>query len=58
MALIIEIIAETMLTYLKLVNKRIALITGNINKADISKDPTRFIANTTTIAIITAISRL
>ena len=53
-----EIIAEQMITPRKLLNKRIADRAGNIIKADISSEPTRFIASTIISAVIIAIRRL
>ena len=55
---IIENTAEHMTTFLKLLNMRIAEIAGNIISADISSDPTRFMAITITTAVITAMSIL
>ena len=53
-----EIIAELMVTDLKLLNTRIALNAGKMIKADINNEPTRFIARTIMIAVTTAINRL
>lgn len=52
MAHITDIIIELMLTALKLLDIHIADNTGNIKRADESKEPTRFIANTTTNPVI------
>lgn len=49
---ITDIIADAMVTDLKLENKRIADNAGNIINAEISNDPTRFIASTIITAII------
>ena len=51
-------IAEQTVTDLKVLNILIADISGNITNADISSDPTRFIAKTTITATITAIIKL
>lgn len=53
-----DITAEQITTPLKFLITRIADNAGNITKADINSDPTRFIANTIIIAVITAIRRL
>ena len=53
-----EIIAELMVTDLKLLNTRIALNAGKMIKADINKEPTKFIANTMITAVTTAINKL
>ena len=53
-----EIIAELMVTDLKLLNTRIALSAGKIIKADINNEPTRFIAKTIITAVIIAINKL
>ena len=55
---ITEIQAEQIVTDLKLLNMRIALKAGKITNAEINKEPTKFIAKTMIIAIITAITRL
>ena len=53
-----EIIAEHIVTDLKLLKIRIALKAGKITRAEIKSDPTRFMASTIIIAIIIAITRL
>lgn len=53
-----ENIAEQIVTARKFLNKRIAESAGKITRADISREPTRFIANTMMTAMITAIKRL
>ena len=53
-----DIIAEHIVTLRKLLNILIAESAGNIISADISSEPTRFIAITMIIAVIIAISRL
>lgn len=53
-----EMIAELIVTDLKLLNTRIALNAGKIIKADINNEPTRFIAKTIIIAVTTAINKL
>lgn len=55
---ITEIQAEQIVTDLKLLKILMALRAGKITKAEINKEPTRFIAKTIIIAIITAITRL
>ena len=50
--------AEQMVTDRKLRNSRIADNAGKITNAEISSDPTRFMASTIITATITAISRL
>lgn len=50
--------AEHMVTALKLLNTRMADSAGKITNADISSDPTRFIASTMMTATTTAISKL
>lgn len=50
--------AEHMVTDLKLLNKRIEDKAGKITNAEISKEPTKFMARTIITAIITAIIRL
>ena len=50
--------AEQSVTEKKLLHIRMADKAGKITNADISREPTRFIANTMIIAIMTAISRL
>ena len=50
--------AEHIVTDRNVLNTLIAERAGNITRADISRDPTRFIARTTITAMITAISRL
>ena len=50
--------AEQTVTALKLLNIRIAESAGKIIKADINKEPTKFIASTMITATIIAIKRL
>ena len=50
--------AEQIVTDLKLLNILIAERAGNITKADINREPTRFIARTIIIAITIAMARL
>ena len=57
-AQITEITAEHMITPRKLLNSLIAASAGNIISAEISSEPTRFIARTIITAVITATSRL
>ena len=52
------VIAEQTITLLKLWNILIAVIDGNIISAEINNEPTRLIASTIIIAVITAIIRL
>ena len=51
-------IAEQIVTDLKLLNRRIADIAGEMIRAEISRDPTRFMARTMMTAVMTAITRL
>lgn len=53
-----DITEEQIVTVLKLLNNRIALNAGKITRAEIKREPTRFIASTMMIAIIMAITRL
>ena len=53
-----DIIAEPITTHLKLLKIRIVDKAGNIIRAEVSSDPTSFIAKTIIIAIITAIIKL
>lgn len=53
-----EIITEQMITLRKLLNTRIADRAGKIISADISSEPTKFIAMTIIMAMTTAMSRL
>lgn len=53
-----DITAEHRITARKLLNSRMAERAGKIISADMSREPTRFIASTMTVAVITAISRL
>ena len=53
-----EISAEKITTGRKLLNSLIADRAGKITNADISREPTKFIASTIITAVITAISRL
>ena len=46
-----DMIIEHIVTDLKFLNTRIADIAGNIMSADMSSEPTRFIASTITTAI-------
>ena len=57
-AQITDITAEQRITARKLLNSRIAERAGKIISAEINSEPTRFIANTMTTAVITAMSRL
>ncbi len=50
--------AEQIVTLKKLLNNLIEERAGKMTSADISKDPTRFIANTIITAMIIAIIRL
>ena len=54
---ITEIIAEQIVTDLKLLNNRIAERAGKITRAEMSNEPTRFMANTIIMAMIIAITR-
>ena len=53
-----ETTAEKMVTALKLFNTLIADNAGKITSADISSDPTKFMAKTIITAVIVAIKRL
>ena len=53
-----EMIAEKIATALKLFSMLIAERAGKIIRADMSSEPTRFIASTIITAVIVAISRL
>lgn len=53
-----EHMAEQIVTERKLLNNRMAERAGNITNAEISRDPTRFIASTIIMAMTTAISKL
>ena len=53
-----DITAEQRMTALKLLNSRMAESAGKIISAEMSSEPTRFIASTMTIAVIIAIRRL
>lgn len=55
---ITEITAEHIMTFLKFLNILIAESAGKIMSAEISREPTRFIAITIIIAVITAIIKL
>ncbi len=57
-AQITERTAEKTVTPLKLPKSRIADSAGKMTRAEISREPTRFIARTMMTAITTAISRL
>ncbi len=50
--------AEQTVTPLKLRKRRIALMAGKMIRAEISREPTRFIASTMMTAMTTAIRRL
>ena len=49
---------EQRMTDLKLLKTRIAESAGKITKAEISSEPTKFIASTIIVAVITAINKL
>ena len=51
-------IAEQTVTAIKFLNILIAESAGKITKAEISREPTKFIASTMIIAVMTAISKL
>ena len=53
-----ETIAEQMVTERKLLKTRIAERAGKITRAEIKREPTRFMASTIIIAIMIAITRL
>lgn len=53
-----EMTAEQIITDLKFLNTRMAESAGKMTNAEISNEPTRFIANTMMIATMTAINRL
>ena len=53
-----EITAEHTITLRKLLNTRIAASAGNMIRAEMRSEPTRFIASTIIIAVTIAISRL
>lgn len=53
-----DIILDNITTILKLFTNLIVESAGNITKADINKEPTKFIPKTIIIAIIIAISKL
>lgn len=55
---ITEIIADPIVTDLKVLKILIEEITGKTMSADTRSDPTRFIARTITIAVIVAIKKL
>ena len=55
---ITDIIAEPITTHLKLLKIRIVDKAGKIISAEVSNEPTNFIAKTIIIAIITAIIKL
>ena len=57
-AQITEMTAEQIITLRKLRNSRIAESAGKIMSAEISKEPTRFIASTIIVAVIIAMIRL
>lgn len=57
-AQITEIIAEQMVTLLKLLKRRIAESAGKIISAETSSEPTRFMASTIMTAVIIAIIKL
>jgi hypothetical protein len=53
-----ESTAEQMVTERKLLNTRMADIAGKMMRAEINRDPTRFMASTIMTAMTTAMSRL
>ena len=53
-----ESMAEHMVTDRKLLNRRMADSAGKITRAEISREPTRFMASTMITAMMTAIRRL
>ena len=53
-----EMTAEQITAFLKLLKSRIAESAGKMMSAEIKREPTRFIARTIMIAVITAIIRL
>ena len=55
---VMEKITEQIVTFLKLLNISIAEIAGKITRAEIKREPTRFMARTMMMAIIVAIKRL
>ena len=55
---ITEIIADAITVRLKVLTIRIAESAGKMTSADIRSEPTRFIARTIIIAVMTAIKRL
>ena len=57
-AQITDMTAEQMITLLKLWNTRIAESAGKIINAEISREPTKFMAMTIIKAVMTAIMRL
>jgi len=57
-AQITDIIAEQIITDLKLLNTRMADNAGNMISADVSSEPTRFIASTIITDVTIAIKRL
>ena len=57
-AQITEMTAEQMITLRKLLNRRIAESAGKIMSAEMSSEPTRFIASTMISAVIIAMRRL
>ena len=57
-AQVTEIIAELIVTDLKLLKTRIALKAGKMINAEINNEPTKFIAKTMMIAVTRAIKKL
>ena len=57
-AQVTESSAEQMVTLLKLWNSRIAESAGKMTSAEMSSDPTKFMASTMMTATVIAISRL
>ena len=53
-----EITAEQIVTERKLLKRRIAEMAGKITRAEIKREPTRFIASTMIVAMMMAIARL
>lgn len=53
-----ESTAENTVTFLKLWHRRIAESAGKITRADIKREPTRFMERTMITAVMTAIRRL
>lgn len=53
-----DMIAEEITTALKLLNMRMDDSAGNMTRAEISREPTRFMARTIMEAVMTAINKL